>query len=145
LAIWLSAAVAGQVAVWRTRASGDPRRELDVRRRLQPWLVLEHAAFLLALAAGFALMGEKGFRLGYPRWLSLKLGLVVFLALPLEVMHAYVGHVWIARGLRQTRSPPYSKDLARGLGIDEMIRTLALLLLGVAIPLMVWLSLAKPF
>jgi hypothetical protein len=90
-------------------------------------------------------MHAKGYRVGYPRWLSLKLGLAVFLALPLEAMHAYVGHVWIARGLRQTEAPPFSKDLARGLGIDEMIRTLALLLLGVAIPLMVWLSLAKPF
>lgn len=99
----------------------------------------------MALASGFALMHEKGFRVGYPLWLSLKLGLTVFLVLPLEAMHAYVGHVWIARGLRQTASPPFSKDLARGVGIDDMIRTLALLLLGVAIPLMVWLSLAKPF
>lgn len=145
MSLWLLAAAAGQLATWRARVSGDARRELELRRRLQPWLVIEHAAFLVALASGLVLMRAKGYRVGYPRWLSLKLGLAVFLALPLEAMHAYVGHVWIARGLRQTPAPPFSKDLARGIGIDEMIRTLALLLLGAAIPLMVWLSLAKPF
>lgn len=116
-----------------------------MRRRLQAWLVVEHAAFALALASGAALMLEKGYRLGYPRWLGVKLGLSAFLVLPLEAMHAYVGHVWIGRGLRQTTAPPFSRDLARGIGIDEMIRTLALILLSAAIPLMVWLSFAKPF
>jgi hypothetical protein len=143
--VWLAAAALGQAATWLARASGDRGRELGVRRRLQRWLVVEHVAFAVALASGAALMREKGYRLGYPRWLGVKLGLTAFLALPLEAMHAYVGHVWIARGLRQTQAPPFSKDLARGIGIDEMIRTLALILLGAAIPLMVWLSLAKPF
>lgn len=116
-----------------------------MRRRLEPWLALEHVALLVALLCGLALMAERGFRLGYPRWLSAKLGLVVFLLLPLEAIHAYVSHVWIARGLRQTAAPPFSKDLSRGIGIDEMVRTLALVLLSVALPLILWLSVKKPF
>ena len=60
-------------------------------------------------------------------------------------MHAWVCHVWIARGLRQTAAPPFSKDLARGIGMDDMIRALAAPLLGVAVPLIVWLSAKKPF
>jgi hypothetical protein len=38
-----------------------------------------------------------------------------------------------------------SKRLGRGLSMDEMLRALALPLLGVAVPLMLWLSLARPF
>jgi hypothetical protein len=60
-------------------------------------------------------------------------------------MHAWVTHVWIARGLRQTAEPPLSKDLRRGVSVEEMIRTLSLPLLGIAVPLLVWLSVAKPF
>lgn len=136
-------AVASQLALWR--ASADARRLLEQLRRLQPWRVLEHLALLLTLVTGAAVMLERGFRVGYPRWLGVKLGLVVFLLLPLEVIHAYAVHVWVARGLRQTALPPFSKDLARGIGVEEMIRTLAAALLSVALPLIFWLSIAKPF
>jgi len=78
-------------------------------------------------------------------WLHLKLGLVAFLVVPLEGMHAYVCHVWIARGLRSTAAPPFAKDLARGLGMQEMIHALEVPLLGTGVPLLTWLSLAKPF
>jgi len=90
-------------------------------------------------------MRLHGWGLGHARWLALKLGLVVFLILPLEAMHAYVCHVWIARGLRQTPAPPYAKDLERGLGVEEMIRALAVPLLGLGMPLVLWLALRKPF
>jgi len=136
-------AVASQLWLWR-RSGGAPR-ELEQRRRLQRWHALEHLALLVALIAGAAVMLERGFRLGYPRWLALKLGLVAFLLIPLEGIHAYAVHVWIARGLRQTKQPPFSRDLARGIGVEEMVRTLALTLLSVALPLIFWLSLAKPF
>lgn len=116
-----------------------------MRRRLTPVLALEHASFVLVLASGCLLMVHRGWRPDHGRWLALKLGLVVFLVLPLEAMHAYVGHVWIARGLRQTAVPPFSKDLVRGLGVEEMLRTLAVPLLGLGLPLVLWLSIAKPF
>ena len=102
-------------------------------------------AFAVLLAAGLLLMQHRGWGLGHARWLGVKVGLVAFLFLPLQAMHAYVCHAWIARGLRQTAAPPFSKDLVRGLGMEEMIRTLEVVLLGVAIPLLVWLSVAKPF
>jgi hypothetical protein len=108
-------------------------------------LVVEHAGLALALLSGLALMHLRGWGPGRARWLGLKLGLAVFLVVPLEAMHAWVCHVWIARGLRQTTAPPFSKDLERGIGMDDMIRALALPLLGVGIPLMVWLSVKHPF
>ena len=145
VALWAGAAVAGQVLLWRARSGGDLGRELRTLRRAQPLLAVEHGAFAIALVSGAVLMADRGFSLGHPRWFGVKLGLVAFLFVPLEAMHAYVGHVWIARGLRETPAPPFSKDLARGIGMDDMVRTLAALLLGVAVPLVVWLSRARPF
>ena len=43
----------------------------------------------------------------------------------------------------QVKGPGPSR-LARGIGMDDMIRTLAVTLLGVAVPLLIWLSLARP-
>ncbi|HET9317195.1 MAG TPA: hypothetical protein VFQ51_16500 [Vicinamibacteria bacterium] len=77
----------------------------------------------------------------HARWLHLKLGLVVFLLLPLESFHAYVNHVWIARALREGSA----RLLERGTGLDDMIRSLAVPLLGTAVPLLLWLSLRSPF
>jgi hypothetical protein len=145
LAAWLGAALAAQVALLRARAGGDPGRELSARRRVWPLLAVEHAGLALALLAGLALLETRGWGPGRARWLGLKLGLTLFLVVPLEAMHAWVCHVWIARGLRQTAAPPFAKDLARGIGMDEMIRALAAPLLGLAIPLIVWLSVRKPF
>jgi hypothetical protein len=107
-------------------------------------LVVEHAAFVLALAAGFGLLEHRHWGLGTARWLAVKIGLTAFLLVPLEAMHAWVCHDWIARGLRQTPAPPFSKDLARGIGMDDMLRALAAPLLAAALPLIVWLSWRRP-
>jgi hypothetical protein len=145
LAVWAGAALASQVVLLRARAGGDPGRELSARRRIRPLLAVEHAALALALLAGLALLEARGWGPGHARWLGLKLGLTLFLVVPLEAMHVWVCHVWIARGVRQTPAPPFSKDLARGIGMDDMIRALAAPLLGVGVPLIVWLSVRKPF
>jgi hypothetical protein len=142
--VWVCATLAGQIRLLLARRGGALAHELRVRRGLEAVVWLEHVALAVALLTGAALMRANGWSVGHPRWLGIKLGLVVFLVLPLESMHAYVNHVWIARGLRQTEAPPFSKDLVRGIGMDDMIRTLALVLLGAALPLMLWLSVAKP-
>ncbi len=117
--------------------------ELAARRRGQRLLVLEHLSLAVLVLTGLALMWLLGIRPTMP-WLALKLGIVAFLVAPLEAMHGYIAHVWIARGLRQTMSPPFAKDLVRGISVQRMILTLALPLLGLALPLLVWLSLARP-
>ena len=145
LLAWLGLSAGGQLYAFTARASGDAQRELRARRRLQPLLVLEHVAFLLLLITGVLLMREHGWGLTRARWLTLKLGLVAFLVVPLEGMHAFIAHGFIARGLRQTSNPPLAKDLARGLGVEEMLRALAIPLFGIGLPLLVWLSVKKPF
>jgi hypothetical protein len=145
LGVWIGAGVAAHLALARAASAGETPDGLARRRRAQRLLVLEHAALTLALLSGLLLMRSLGWGLGHARWLGVKLGLVVFLVVPLEAMHAYVSHVWIARGLLQTESPPFSKDLSRGIGMEEMVRTLELLLLGIAVPALIWLSFAHPF
>jgi hypothetical protein len=142
--VWLGAWLGGQIAAARARGS-DQDRELVLRRRLSVVLGAEHLAFVCVLVSGALLMREHGWRLDHPRWLTLKLGVVGFLLVPLEGMHAFIAHVWIARGLRRTVAPPFAKDLVRGLGVEEMLRTLAIPLWGLGLPLVVWLSVARPF
>jgi hypothetical protein len=143
--VWLAALASSQVRLRRARRRGITH-ELDLRRRLHRALGVEHGALAGALLTGFALMALHGWRLGYPRWLSIKLGLVLFLLLPLEAMHAWVNHVWIARALPAQPPPPapLSRELDRWIGMDDMVRTLAALLLGLALPLIVWLSMLRP-
>lgn len=118
---------------------------LRARRRLHPLLGVEHGAFAVAIVAGFLLLQHRHWGLGHARWLAVKIGLTLFLLVPLEAMHAWICHAWIARGLAQTAAPPLSRDLARGIGMDDMLRALAAPLLAAAVPLLVWLSLRRPF
>jgi len=140
----VAAALAAQGILLAARGRGEAG-QLAARRRLRPVVLVEHGAFVLALAAGLALLWHRHWGLGHARWLAVKIGLTVFLLVPLEAMHAWIAHVWIARGLGQTPAPPLAKDLVRGIGMDDMLRALAAPLLLVALPLLVWLSLRKPW
>jgi len=141
---WVATALGAQVVLSLARRGG-PEAEIRARRRLQLVLVGEHTALALALLTGVALLRLHGWGLGHARWLALKLGLVAFLVVPLEGFHAYVCHVWLARALRRTSAPPFARDLERGIGVDEMMRAIAAPLLGLGIPVILWLSVAKPF
>jgi len=90
-------------------------------------------------------MSLHGWRLGYPRWLSTKLGLVAFLLVPLEGFRVYITLLWMGPGLSQTPAPPFSKDLARAISMDEMLAALAVPLLLIALPVILWLSWSRPF
>jgi hypothetical protein len=140
----LAAALSAQAVLLASRRGG-PARELAARRRLLPLVAAEHAALVVALVAGLLLMGHRGWGLGHARWLAVKVGLTAFLLVPLEGMHAWIVHGWIARGLRQTAAPPLSKDLERGIGMEDMLRALAAPLLAASLPLRAWLSVRKPF
>jgi len=145
VAVWLAVLVAGHAEAARFRAGGERGRELAARRRLQTIFAVKGAALALALVSGFLLLEASVPGVGRARWLLLKLGLVMFLILPLEAMHAFIVHVWIARGLAETQAPPFSRMLERGLGVEEMIRTLEVPLFGIGLPLLLWLSFRRPF
>lgn len=125
--------------VSRARRLG-PQAELLARRRFHSLRYLEAVAFALGLGVGLALMNLHGWRLGYPRWLSAKLGLVAFLLVPLEGFRVYLSLVWLGPGLRQTEAPPFAQDLARAISMDDMLQALAVPLLLLALPTVLWLS-----
>jgi hypothetical protein len=131
------------VLVSRARRLG-PEAELAARRRLQRLRHLEAGAFALGLALGLALMTRHGWRLGYPRWLSAKLGLVTFLLVPLEAFRVYLSLVWLGPGMAQTARPPFSQDLARAVSMDDMLQALAVPLLLLGLPIVLWLSWTRP-
>ena len=146
--MWPAAVVSSQARLRRARRRGIAARAGPARRRAsRRSLAVEHAALAAALLTGFALMALHGWRPGYPRWLGIKLGLVVFLLLPLEA-HARLGQPRAGSRARLPRQPPppapLSTELDRWIGMDDMVRTLAALLFGLALPLIVWLSVARP-
>ena len=144
LIVWISSALVAQAALLAARGR-DEAGQLQARRRVRSLIIVEHGAFVLALAAGLALLWHRHWGLGHARWLAVKIGLTLFLLVPLEAMHAWIAYAWIAPGLRQTPAPPFAKDLVRGIGMDDMLRALAAPLLLAALPLLVWLSLRKPW
>jgi hypothetical protein len=108
-------------------------------------LLAEHAGFALTLVSGVLLMRGHGWALTHARWLGAKVSLVGFLFVPLVAMHAWIAHVWIAPGQREAASADAAKKSRRGLAIEQMLRTLELVLLVPGLLLIVWLSLRKPF
>lgn len=108
-------------------------------------IALSALSFAVTLSSGYALMRLHGWTLAYPRWLALKIGLVLFLFLPLEAFLTYVGVCWVAPGLRRTLRPPFAQELTRAASMQQMVWAIAVPLLGLALPLVIWLSLARPF
>jgi hypothetical protein len=130
--------------VLRAAARGEAA-ELAARRRARGLAALSAAAFALALLSGGALMRLHGWSLGWPRWLALKVGLVLFLFLPLEGFLAYVAAFWSRPGLARTAAPPFARELERAASMQQMVWAVAAPLLALALPLVLWLSLARPF
>ena len=144
LALWAGAALAYPFLVLRARRAG-PEAELLVRRRVHWLLAAETGAFLALVASGLGAMRMHGWGIDYPRWLALKLGLVAFLLVPLEAIYAYAARTFLARGLRRGGAAPFNRELERGVSMQEMVWALAVPLVGLALPLLLWLSLAQPF
>jgi hypothetical protein len=120
------------------------RQRAAARRASVPLVYVEHAALAVALAAGWGLMRGHGWSIGHPRWLGVKLLLVTFLVVPLEAMHAWASYAWI-RGGPGSFGPGSAARFRRGLALEEMIRTLEAVLLGLGVPIAAWLSWARPF
>jgi hypothetical protein len=134
------------MALLRARRRGGLAGEVARRATLGPLYLAEHVALAVALVSGFLLMSRLGWGPGHPRWLGVKLGLVAFVVLPLEAMHAWVNHVWIPRALREAPAGQVTRPLERWIGMDDMVRALALLLLaGAVLPFIAWASWRHPF
>ena len=113
---------------------------------MQPLRVVEAASFAAALGAGLLLMQALGYRLGYPRWLSAKLGLVAFLLVPLGGFRVYLSAAWLGPGLRaSSRSVIFARTSSGRCRWRRCCRPLPCPCSCSGCPAILWLSLARPF
>jgi hypothetical protein len=132
---WVASGLVAQALWWTRRRTSDQHGR---RRTLLSVTRVQHVAFAVLLLCGGWLLFRASPALAHARVLHLKLGLTAFLLLPLEAFHAYVCAAWIGPGLRGAGR---ARDLERGLGLDDMVRSLQIPLFGLAVPLLIWLSL----
>lgn len=135
LGCWVAAGLLAQALWWTRQRAPDERAR---RRTLLRVTRLQHLAFAGVLLSGAVLYLQSSPALAHARVLHLKLGITAFLLVPLETFHAYVCAAWIGPGLREGAR---ARDLERGLGLDDMVRSLQIPLFGMAVPLVFWLSL----
>jgi hypothetical protein len=113
-------------------------------RRTPLVFAVQHAAFLAALLTGATVMSSRGWGIGHARWLAVKLLLVFALFVPLQGFHAYICHVFLPRA-RRIAGGYGDRQVERGEGLEAIIRTIAIPLFGIAIPLVFWLAMKRPF
>jgi hypothetical protein len=145
LALWLGAAVAYVGRLLRGRRR-EPSAYLQILRTAPTLLHARLIGLGAVVVSGLLAMDRLGWSPAWPRWFGVKLGLVLFLVIPLEAFQAWVGLAWLAPGLEETGpAPPFSRRLERALSMQDMLWALSGLLLGVAVPALFWLSFARPF
>jgi hypothetical protein len=144
LATWVGAALVHAWRLLRARRRA-PEIYLEVLRSGLALLRLRLVALGLAVVSGLLAMERLGWSPAWPRWFGVKLGLVLFLVIPLEAFQAWVALAWFGPGLEETMAPPFSRRLERALSMQDMLWALSSLLLGAAVPGLVWLSWARPF
>jgi hypothetical protein len=123
----------------------EPSAYLQILRTAPALLHARLIGLGAAVVSGLLAMDRLGWSPAWPRWFGVKLGLVLFLVIPLEAFQAWVGLAWLGPGLEETQAPPFSRRLERALSMQDMLWALSALLLGVTVPGLVWLSFARPF
>jgi hypothetical protein len=96
------------------------------------------------MITGLLVMSARGWGIGHARWLAVKLLVAFALFVPLEGFHAYIGHVFLPRA-RRLAGAYGERQVERGEGLEAIIRTIAIPLYGVAVPLVFWLATKRPF
>jgi hypothetical protein len=143
LLVWVVSALAYLSRVLRGR--GNPAAFLEGLRKAPTLLHWRLVSLGVAVVSGTLAMDRLGWSPAWPRWFGVKLGLVLFLIVPLEAFQAWVGLAWLGPGLEETKEPPFSRRLQRALSMQDMLFALSALLLGIAVPGLVWLSFKRPF
>jgi hypothetical protein len=67
-------------------------RRNDVMERFDRGVILEHVAFPLVLASGLLMVWLAGWSWREVNWLSLKLGIVFLIFVPMEILDYYLSH-----------------------------------------------------
>jgi hypothetical protein len=148
LVIWLGpSGGAWMVLMLARHKAGEPSLVTHyLYRGFFQMLWLEHVGFFALLASGIALLAMYGFGALEATWLQVKLAIVIFVILPIEIPDLWYSH----RGLPQifaSRRPeaPYTSDEQRVLdSYHRRFVPILLPILLIAVVIIMWLAVAKP-
>ena len=126
---------------------GDPKlqeRLVWAYEQFDKTVILEHIAFPIVLVTGATMFVLGGWTLA-SHWLAVKLAIVVFIFIPMELLDIWISHVLGPRISRRRKTAPNEWDEGRALHLKFLqwmsptvrITVPAVLLLAVAKP-MIW-------
>jgi hypothetical protein len=148
LVIWLGpSGGAWMVLMLARRKAGEPSLVTHyLYRGFLQMLWLEHLGFFTLLASGIALLAMYGLGALEATWLQLKLAIVIFVILPIEIPDLWYSHRRLPRIFASRRpDAPYTADELRVL--DRYHRRFVpvfLPILLIAVVVVMWLAVAKP-
>ncbi len=104
-------------------------------------VVFEHFAFPIVLITGFAMFFASGWTLMTP-WLLVKLLIVVFIWVPLEIADIWIAHFWGPRVSRERQMNPEAWNEMRASHWKFLRRTAPII--RYTVPIVIFLAVVKP-
>ncbi|MEJ2382399.1 MAG: DUF2269 family protein [Gammaproteobacteria bacterium] len=148
LILWLGPSGGAWLLLQRAKRRLDPSTPeyQALYRDFLPFFWVEHLGLLMLLGSGVLLVIVYGHPALEWTWLRLKLALVLCVIVPIEVVDIWFGHVRLPRWFSRrestvVRKEPYDAYEA----YERKFVPVSLPILLVAIVLVLWLAVAKPF
>ena len=147
--VWSSSALGGfyyvLVASWEYRRNRDDE-ELARRYEWTRWhfnfvVIAEHVAFLVLLPTGLMLAAMFNWNQELP-WLYLKIWVVLYVFIPMELMDMALSHFFVPRAMLQRQSHP--ARYRRVMKFHDRFLFVSSLIVAITIPWVVYLATAKP-
>jgi hypothetical protein len=110
--------------------------------RFDQGVVLEHVAFPIVLASGLLMVWLAGWSWQDVNWLSLKLGIVLVIFVPMEIIDYYLSHLGgNKRKIRATGNAARYEAMTR---LHWQFFRVSTPLVVVFVPLLFYLAITKP-
>jgi len=121
--------------------AGAIARRNDVMERFDRGVIIEHVAFPLLLATGVLMVWLAGWSWREVNWLSVKLGIVLLVFVPLEIIDYYLSHFGgNKRALRLSGNPERYETMTR---LHWRFFRASTLLVVVFVPILYYLAVTK--
>ncbi len=118
------------------------RRDDWVRHHFNHVLKIEHIAFPLVIATGLAMVFLANWDMG-TGWLFWKLGIVVLIIIPMEIIDTWLSHFYVPPTIsnKQHSMTAYNKAIR----VQEFFLKIATPTVAITIPVIMFLAITKPY